>query len=829
MKHHEEPKKTRGLRPTLADPLCLVVVLILGSALLLAPNPSTAVARGSTTDAQQTTPVPGTPALSRSPATSPTAKKGIFDGGSQPAAPTGDNFALIGGNFAIVAGVACDGVPDLTWNSIASEYFAVWSQYSGSVKDIYGQRIGASGTLLGAASPVAIAAGNQENPRVACNAMENEYMVAWADSRGSTSVDIYAQRVGTDGSPLGGNFPVASYGVWVDLAWNTTMNEYLVVWPTSDTDGFFVHGQRVGTDGVLLGGNVPVASSVNQRPAIAWNAVAGEYLLVFRNLSGGSNGEIYGQRISESGAVLGGDFPITSGVSTEEWPALAWNAAANEYLVVWQNRRNSSADIFGQRVSGSGALLGANLAVTTATDQQSSPSVAWNGATNEYLVVWSDGRSGTNSDIYSQRVTGSGELLGSELAVTTAVDNEGASAVAWNASENEYLVVWSLTQRTGPLTSGIYGQRIGYPLPPTPTPTATNSSTPTRTPTTTPTPTPRVELTKTVDRAHAEPGDLLAYTISLDNRKPVAASLHLTDTLPAQVSFVNGSLAAPATYSSTLRAVLWEGSLAPGATQQIGFQARVSEAAGNTLVVNRAWLNDGAGVRSALAMTQIGRATFYLPLLLRRHPAFPDAPVLNAITPPGAGPGYTVSWNPAYLADSYVLQQAADAAFTTPTEVYAGPGTSTVIASRGIATYHYRVKARNAWGDSAWSNVQSVEVRWELEPNWPYDLANGPLQSALDYYGYPADERDYFTFSMPASGSIVVELTGHPSENAEKKPQLHLYYGVPQQDEWIDRAYEPPYRVEVTDAPPGQYYILVFTPPESLSSSAPYTLRVSFP
>lgn len=225
---------------------------------------------------------------------------------------------------------------------------------------------------------------------------------------------------------------------------------------------------------------------------------------------------------------------------------------------------------------------------------------------------------------------------------------------------------------------------------------------------------------------------------------------------------------------------------------------------------------------------RVGESQSYLPLIARRWPPIPDAPTLNAVAPPGANPSYPVSWNQAYLATSYILEQATNATFSDAMQVYTGTATSRAIPSQGIATYYYRVKARNQWGDSPWSNVQTVEVRWEREPNNSYLEATGPAASGVSYYGYPSDERDYFSFSLTSRGEIVVEMTGHVSASAEHKPQLLLYYRVPQDGGQVRRVYEPPYRLEYT-GDPGQYYIYVFTPTESVSAVAPYTLRVTYP
>jgi hypothetical protein len=107
----------------------------------------------------------------------------------------------------------------------------------------------------------------------------------------------------------------------------------------------------------------------------------------------------------------------------------------------------------------------------------------------------------------------------------------------------------------------------------------------------------------------------------------------------------------------------------------------------------------------------------YLPLVMRRWPPIPDVPVLSAINNPDGDGNYTVNWGSVDLADTYTLQEDDSAAFSNPTTRYTGSGTSWDATGKAPGTYHYRVKASNAWGDSGWSNVESITVPVpELEP-----------------------------------------------------------------------------------------------------------------
>jgi hypothetical protein len=106
--------------------------------------------------------------------------------------------------------------------------------------------------------------------------------------------------------------------------------------------------------------------------------------------------------------------------------------------------------------------------------------------------------------------------------------------------------------------------------------------------------------------------------------------------------------------------------------------------------------------------------TVYLPFIARRYPPVPDVPVLNPISNDDGDGNYTVTWNAAYLAETYTLQEATDAAFSSPTTRYTGSGTSWTASSKPTGTYYYRVRASRLWQGqqlySGWSTVRSVRV-----------------------------------------------------------------------------------------------------------------------
>ena len=137
----------------------------------------------------------------------------------------------------------------------------------------------------------------------------------------------------------------------------------------------------------------------------------------------------------------------------------------------------------------------------------------------------------------------------------------------------------------------------------------------------------------------------------------------------------------------------------------------------SALTLSDIQLSTGAyGVEQPVSAVQDGEVvveaanTVHLPLVMRRYPPIPEVPVLNPIENPNGDEDYTVTWDAAYLANTYLLEEADNARFTGATTQYSGVRTYWDARGKATGTYYYRVKARNAWGDSGWSKTQTTSV-----------------------------------------------------------------------------------------------------------------------
>lgn len=142
------------------------------------------------------------------------------------------------------------------------------------------------------------------------------------------------------------------------------------------------------------------------------------------------------------------DFQIDNAMSiyenTEAKNAIDGNGNS---IIVWEDVREGAKDIFAQRISDNGTLLGSNFMVNEILDSTNCelPTVAMNKS-GESVVVWVAGTTEfgiTKLDIWAQPFSSEGGPLGDNILVSGALDFDFLyePVVALDASGN-FVVVW---------------------------------------------------------------------------------------------------------------------------------------------------------------------------------------------------------------------------------------------------------------------------------------------------------------------------------------------------------------------------------------------------
>ena len=80
--------------------------------------------------------------------------------------------------------------------------------------------------------------------------------------------------------------------------------------------------------------------------------------------------------------------PIAVASDVQREPRVAYNSTDNTYLVVWEDNRSGTYQIYGQRVDADGSLLGSNFNLHASSYDCRYPDVAYSSTSNIWLVVW---------------------------------------------------------------------------------------------------------------------------------------------------------------------------------------------------------------------------------------------------------------------------------------------------------------------------------------------------------------------------------------------------------------------------------------------------------
>lgn len=267
----------------------------------------------------------------------------------------GPNGAILGEAFRMSFSTLYDERPAVAYCPTRDRFLVTWEKvaeydFEGGDGDVIGQFVdGDATTLVGSNFVIASGERNQFKPDVACDVVNDRFLVVWEDQRQlATQDDIYAQLIGSNGAFIGSPVVVSSTTNIERrpvVAANTRDGSYFVAWESQDLTSLGMFGQKLDTNGRPVGRPVPIGADLGgfrNRAAVAYLKLQNVYLVVFDNspfndLSDG----IYGQFIEGNGTLRQGTFPVTTANKGQFRPDIT--GAKNAFFAVWTDYRDTAS------------------------------------------------------------------------------------------------------------------------------------------------------------------------------------------------------------------------------------------------------------------------------------------------------------------------------------------------------------------------------------------------------------------------------------------------------------------------------------------------------
>ncbi|MBP7194269.1 MAG: T9SS type A sorting domain-containing protein [Candidatus Cloacimonetes bacterium] len=389
------------------------------------------------------------------------------------------------GNMVWGEPLLVDGKPDRQEDPVVTRtsdnyYVIAWIDFSDDLDgSVYAQKVNADGQLMWQTGgvPVCVVPGVQLSLNMEPDNAGGVYIV-WMDSR-NPSKDLFGQRLSATGAPVWSvnGIPIADGigdeiqntmlpdgqgGMMIGYTHTYSSNEDIYV------KRFLPNGTMAWTQPLALAtgtgnqGKVRMASIGNSEFIYTWQDQTND------------DPDILAQKVNINGQMVWGQHAVVYGDSgtpnfTPQLNPRIVATSDNGAIIIWEDHRldNQDPDLFAQKISSAGNVLwgAAGIQLCVAEFAQIGPRMSSDGAGGCY-VVWDDLRNGNtpNDDIYAQHLNASGTALWevNGRAVCTAGNTQNGSLVKF--SGNHVYVNW-MDIRNGSV--GIYYQVLdssGTPL-----------------------------------------------------------------------------------------------------------------------------------------------------------------------------------------------------------------------------------------------------------------------------------------------------------------------------------------------------------------------------
>lgn len=333
------------------------------------------------------------------------------------------------------------------------------------VGDVYAQRIDFDGNVLWQTNGVVIT--DAENSQICFSVIPDGSgggIIIWMDGRNGIDYDIYAQRIDSMGNSL-----------WEENGKPICVKEDYQAFPFMVPDNckgaitFWINisanwkcginAQRFDSSGNILWN----PEGITIRDTISFGVT---FFSITSDNSNGAfivwqdsiydNWNIYAQRVDENGNLLWGEgIPICDTTGNQKYPIIASDNSGGIYVFWEDNRSGTQWDLYGQRVDGNGNILWAKNGILIdeeIVDSWGKQVVSDN--TGCGIIVWTE-FSQNDTDIYAQRIDENGNKLWGEYGIPVCDTNYSQYYPQAIFDGNDVIITWQ-----DELGENIFAQKI---------------------------------------------------------------------------------------------------------------------------------------------------------------------------------------------------------------------------------------------------------------------------------------------------------------------------------------------------------------------------------
>ena len=359
----------------------------------------------------------------------------------------------------------------------------VWSDTRFGDRDVFAQKYDQYGNTQWAEGGAIVCHGpiRQEDPDM-CSDLQGGFIITWVDFRDDTSGDVYAQRIDTNGDIMWDSLgvPLCTIPFSEQMTLHTISDEAggaIVIWhDTRWGDEGDLYAQHIMADGTVdpiwqVDGNIVAQATGNQGGPGAQTVDAdgeGGVIVAWIDERVPGDPNVYVQRITIDGTLAWGDISgMAICVDTTEQVGVKLAPDGNGgAFIVWVDKRNYSAtreDIYLQRVDHDGVVQYQTdgIPLVVQPNKQELPRIVYDGMGGAN-IVWEDYRTiNLVSDIYAQRIDGSGQKSwgDDDLLICDAAENQRGVRLS-SGGDGSVVIAWSDDRYGASPRSDLYAQRV---------------------------------------------------------------------------------------------------------------------------------------------------------------------------------------------------------------------------------------------------------------------------------------------------------------------------------------------------------------------------------